>query len=139
MISKRGKKTSAEKEASVIEEKINTNASASDIAIKLWMSERTVSRIIKENLAKVGDKSQIVANLIDRNNDLQSMADIMISELIVNKDKSMTIAQLTWLRESTFKQNQLIQDKPTENVRVNDYKNLSTQELLEMRSKEDKE
>jgi len=116
--SKRWKKTSYEKEAKVIEEKINNNSSASDIAIKLWMSERTVSRIIKENLAKIGEKSVLVANLIDRNNDLQSMADIMISELICNKDEKITIAQLTALRESAFKQNRLMEWESTENHNI---------------------
>jgi hypothetical protein len=53
---------------------------------------------------------------VTRNNNLQSSADALIAEMIASKDDSITIAQLTSLRESTFKQNQLISGKSTENV-----------------------
>jgi hypothetical protein len=39
---------------------------------------------------------------------LHSIADSLIEEMIREKDKSITVAQLTTLRESTFKQNQLL-------------------------------
>ena len=136
----KGKATDAEIRALVIEKKINSLESAKSISDELnkaWFktSERTVSRIIKQELAIVGEKSTVVANLIDTNNNLQSSADDLIAELIKNKDEKITLGQLTSLRESTFKQNQLLTGEPTDNVQVNDYKNLTTAELLAMKNK----
>jgi hypothetical protein len=59
-----------------------------------------------------------VSDLVTRNNNLQSSADALIAEMIASKDDSITIAQLTSLRESTFKQNQLISGKSTENNKI---------------------
>jgi len=60
-------------------------------------------------LANIGEKSYLVSNLIDRNNNLHSAADTLIAEMLAKKDTNITIAQLTSLRDSTFKQNQVIE------------------------------
>lgn len=112
----RGKRTDDETIAKVIEAKINTNAQGTDIAEELWIPERTVNHIINTKFAEVCEESIWVADLVTRNNNLQSSADALIAEMIASKDDSITIAQLTSLRESTFKQNQLISGKSTENV-----------------------
>ncbi len=112
------KRTPIEVKAAIIEKKINTFASAQEIANELNIPERTASRVIGEELAKIGEESSAVADLLTRNNNLQSAADALIAEMIANKDESITIAQLSTLRESTFKQNQLIQWKNTENNKV---------------------
>lgn len=60
-------------------------------------------------MAEVVKSSENVKNLLDRNNILLCSADAMISEMIEKRDKSITVAQLTSLRDSAFKQNQVIQ------------------------------
>lgn len=86
----------------------------SEIARELEMSERTVQHIIDTEFADICGKSQAVANLIDRNNNLQSAGDALIAEMILDKADWITIAQLTTLRQSTFTQNQILTWKPTD-------------------------
>lgn len=117
----RGKKTSIDIKAKVIESKINNpNKSSRDIASELgWsVSNDTVCDIINNDLPQVATDSNAVADLVTRNNNLQSSADALIAEMIASKDQSITIAQLTSLRQSTFTQNQLINGKPTENNKI---------------------
>lgn len=117
----RWKKTDIETKAKIIESKINTDAQWSDIAEELWIPERTVQHILNTEFAEVCGKSDAVSDLVTRNNKLQSSADALIAEMIANKDESITIAQLTTLRESTFKQNQLIKWESTENIWISWY------------------
>ncbi len=114
----RGKKTNDEIIAKVVEAKINTNAQGTEIAKDLWIPERTVNHIIHTKFAEVCEESIWVADLVTRNNNLQSLADVLIQKMIESEDESITIAQLTSLRESTFKQNQLITGKATENLNI---------------------
>ena len=59
---------SAEERAKVIEEKANNPfMSAQQIADKLGLTERTVSRIVKEEMASVGEKSKVIAHIIEEN------------------------------------------------------------------------
>lgn len=113
-----GKKTSVETIAKIIEAKINTNAQGSDIATSLWIPERTVQHILQHKFADSCGESEKVGELLDRNDNLHSLADTLITEMIVSRDDSITVAQLTTLRESAFKQNQLLQGKSTENNKV---------------------
>lgn len=110
----RGKRTDLEVQAEIIARLINWEL-WSDIAKDLWVHESTVSRIKDWKLQAVASETQIVSDLVTRNNDLQSSADALIAEMILNKVDGITIAQLTSLRQSTFTQNQLIQGKSTEN------------------------
>lgn len=114
----RGKKTDIETKAKIIESKINTNAQWSDIADSLWIPERTVNNIIKNEFAEVCRDSEKVAELVDRNNRLQSLADKMIEDKIITGDEVIKISELVSLRQSTFTQNQLLTGKATENVNI---------------------
>ena len=116
----KGKKTSTKTKANIIEEKINNNSQWSDIAKKIWVPERTVQNILKNEFAEVCGESKAIANLIDSNNALQSAADSLLAEMIVNKDDKVTPASLVSLRESTFKQNQLLTGGVTDRVETNE-------------------
>jgi len=67
-------------------------------------------------LPQVATESRRIADLIDTNNKLQTLADILIASKLENKEENVRISELVSLRESTFKQNQIIQNKPTENI-----------------------
>lgn len=129
----RWKRTSAEIKAKVIEEKINNpDLSSRDIEERTWINYRTSSRIINEELSQVVSQSERVAELIDMNNDLQSLADERIKQLLASWEETIRISELVQVRESTFKQNQLLTGKPTERTSVNIVKDMSDDELLKM-------
>lgn len=115
----RWKRTPIDLKAKIIEEKINNvDSSNRDIEEKTWVPHETVAKVLRDEFAQVCTNSPVVSDLVTRNNNLQSAADALIAEMIANKDESITIAQLSTLRESTFKQNQLIEWKSTENNKV---------------------
>ena len=111
----RWKKTDIETKAKIIETKINTNAQWSTIAEELWIPERTVNHILDKEFAEVCRDSEKIASLIDTNNTLQSLADMRLQEMLANGEETIRISELVQVRESTFKQNQLITWKATEN------------------------
>ena len=78
----KGKKTSADIKAKIIEAKINTDAQGSIIAEELDIPERTVQNILQTEFAEICGKSYAVANLITRNDRLQSSADALLQKLI---------------------------------------------------------
>lgn len=116
----RWKRTDLDVQAEVIEWLVNWKL-WSDIAKNLWIHESTVSRIKDTKLQEVASESEKVAELIDRNNSLQSAADALIAKMIAEEHQSVTIAQLTTLRQSTFTQNQLLTGKATERLEVTGY------------------
>lgn len=71
---------------------------------------------MNNDLPQVATESRRIADLIDTNNKLQTLADILIASKLENKEENVRISELVSLRESTFKQNQIIQNKPTENI-----------------------
>jgi len=71
---------------------------------------------LNNDLPQVATESRRIADLIDTNNKLQTLADILIASKLENKEENVRISELVSLRESTFKQNQIIQNKPTENI-----------------------
>lgn len=103
-------KTKDEVKAKVIEDKINNP----DFKLRelweknWWLPTSTVDDILKKDLPEVRKSSENIAALIDRNNNLHSIADSLLAEMIANKDDKITPASLVSLRESTFKQNQLL-------------------------------
>ena len=82
------------------------------------MNDRTAQHIIKEELAEVCVKSDKIAELIDRNNELMSMADKRLKELLVNPEERLKATDLVSIRDSGFKQNQLVQGKNTESSNI---------------------
>lgn len=111
----RGKKTSIETKAKIIEEKINTDWSSRDIEWTTWIPHETISKVLRDDFAQVCTESERIAELVDRNNRLQSLADKMIESKIITGDEVIKISELVSLRQSTFTQNQLLTDKPTDN------------------------
>lgn len=112
-----GRKTPIDIKAKIIEAKINTNAQWSVIAEELGIPERTVNNIIQQDLAEVCRESESVSNLIDRNDRLHSLADERIERMIQNGEENIKISELVSLRESAWKQNQVIKWDPTENIK----------------------
>lgn len=112
-----GRKTPIDIKAKIIEAKINTNAQWSVIAEELGVPERTVNNIIQQDLAEVCRESESVSNLIDRNDRLHSLADERIERMIQNGEENIKISELVSLRESAWKQNQVIKWDPTENIK----------------------
>lgn len=110
----KGKRTELEIQAEIIERLINWEL-WSTIAKELWVHESTVSRIKDNKLQEVASESKIVASLIDTNNNLQSLADNRLKEMLADWEESIRISELVQVRESTFKQNQLLTWKSTEN------------------------
>lgn len=118
----RGKKTDATMKAKIIEEKVNNpDLSSRDIEKTLWIPHETVSRIVGTELAQVGTESSRIADLIDTNNRIQSLVDARIQKMLANEQETIRVSELVSLRESTFKQNRLIQGENTEIVWVNGY------------------
>lgn len=113
----RGKRTDLETQAEIIEGLINWKQ-WSDIAKDLWVHESTVSRIKDNKLQEVASESEKIAELVDRNNRLQSLADKMIEDKIITGEEVIKISELVSLRQSTFTQNQLLTGKSTENINI---------------------
>lgn len=113
------KKTSIQDKQRIIEEKINTMKPASEIARDLGLNERTTQHILKQNFTEICGESSKVAELIDRNNELQSMADALLKELIQSKD--VKAWELVQVKKTAWEQNQVMSDKPTANVKVDWY------------------
>ena len=77
------------------------------------MSNDTVCDILNEDLPQVATESQRIAELIDRNNELISLADERLQRMLKNWEEQIKVSELVQVRESWFKQNQLIQGKST--------------------------
>lgn len=115
----RGSRTKDEVKASVIVAKINEpDITLQELQKKTGVNYETARKIIDKDLPEVVKSSENIASLVDRNDKLQSIADALIQEMILAKDDSITVAQLTTLRESTFKQNQLIKGNVTERIEI---------------------
>ena len=111
------KKTPIKKISEIAEKKINEpSLSAKDIADSVWVSERTASRVIKEELANIGESSKCVADIIDKNNRLISKAEVWMEEMIDDKDTKVSFRDLVAMHAELFDQNQLVQWKSTENI-----------------------
>lgn len=115
----KGKKTNPKLKAKLIEKKINTLKDTKEIAQEIGIEERTAQRIIKNNLSEVVGESTAIANLIDRNNNLQSLADNLLKELIENKDAK--VWELVQVKKVAWEQNQVLSWKPTTRVDINWY------------------
>ena len=128
----RGKKTSIHDKAKIIETKINTDWSSRDIEQMTWIPHETISKVLRDDFAQVCTESEKIVELIETNNNLQSLADKRLQEMLANWEETIRISELVSVRESTFKQNQLLSGKPTENKTVNIVSNLSDSELIDL-------
>ncbi len=115
----RGSRTKDELKAKVIETKINNpDFKLRETAENTGLPISSVKAILDNDLPEVCKSSQNVWNLIDRNNNLHSLADKRLQELLLNPDKEIKASDLVQIRDSSFKQNQLITEKPTENETI---------------------
>lgn len=131
----RGKRTDIETKAKIIEEKINTDGSSRDIEQSTGIPHETIAKVLREDFAQVCTESEKVANLIDTNNRLQSLADRRLNDMLLDWEEMIRISELVQVRESTFKQNQLLGWKPTERYDIWDYSTLTPKQLEEERNK----
>jgi hypothetical protein len=97
-----------------------------------WSSERTASRIIKEQMAKIGDKSTRVANLIDSNDSLINLCDAELIKRITTTPWELRPLELNTIKDSSFKQNQLLTWKETEIIKL-DSKEIDNTPLEELK------
>ena len=114
----RGKKTDIETKAKIVEARTNTFWSTRDIEAETGIPHETIAKVLREDFTQVCTESEKIAELVDRNNRLQSLADKMIEEKLVNWEETIKVSELVSLRQSTFTQNQLITGKATENVNI---------------------
>lgn len=128
----RGKKTDIETKAKIIEERINTFWSSRDIEQSTGIPHETVAKVLRDDFAQVCTESEKVAELIDRNNRLQSLWDKCIEWMVIDWE-SVKLSELVALRNSTFNQNQLLWGKATERIDIWDYSTKSQKELEEIR------
>ena len=106
----RGSRTKDKLKAKVIEAKINTpDITLKEIQAETGINYETARKVLDTDMPEVVKSSENVKNLFERNCSLHSAADTLIAELLAKKDTNITIAQLTTLRDSTFKQNQVIE------------------------------
>ena len=104
------KRISHTKRAEVVSEKIsNPSLSTRDIEEKTGIHNRTVTRIIKEELSQVVAKSYSVVRLIDENNNLISIVNHLIQTKIQEDPDSLTIRDLILIRDWAFRQNTLLE------------------------------
>jgi len=128
------KKTNIKLKAKIIEAKINKDAQGSDIAQELGIPERTVQNILQTEFAEVCGKSDAVADLITRNDKLQSSADALLQKLI-DSGEGIKASDLVSVRESAFKQNQLLTWGKTENIGVSVLSDEEQKNLLKLLGK----
>jgi len=119
----RWKGTNIKVKAKVLEEKINDiSMSSRDIAKKLKeegleVSNDTVCDIINNELPQVATQAKNVITLIEVNDNLQSQADTLLAK-ILSSGEEIKVSDLVSVRESAFKQNQLLTWGKTENIGV---------------------
>lgn len=118
------KRTSSEVVTRVVEERLNSlDYTGQDIATKLQeegieVSKDTVYDILNRNLPKLSTESQKVAELVDRNDNLMSIADKRLKEMLENGEETIRVSDLVSVRDSAWKQNQLIGWKATERIEL---------------------
>lgn len=139
---RRGKKTSSEKTVEVITKKLeNPDLSLRDLEKETGVNRQTNSRILNKELKEVVSSSDKAGKLLDMSLNIVNMGVSIIedeiralkakeSDLQINSMNDLK--QLSWTIEENFKRSQLLQDKPTSNITVNDLKSLTTEALLAM-------
>jgi hypothetical protein len=131
----RGKTTSSEKKAEVIMEKIkNPDASSRDLAKKTGVNRNTANTIVKEELGRVVPQSENIAKLIDSNSEILSLSDdAVVDRLKKDVDHPSYFTNVLRAKDLAFKQNQLLTDRPTNNIKVSgDLTGLTDEELKEL-------
>ena len=113
----RGKRIDNKTRANLITKRINEDEkTVSELAKEVWIKERTAHHILNTEFAEVCEKSDKVAKIIDTNNEIIALADKRIKQMLQNEEETIKISELVQVRDSGFKQNQLVTGKSTENL-----------------------
>lgn len=124
----RWKTTSSELKAKVISSKIkNPDMSLRDIQKETWVSKSTGKDILDNDLQEFRTSSDKITNLVDVNisimTDWKKVIAKIVSDLADDTKESdikingmSDVKSLSSVLEDAFKQNQLLQDRPTENI-----------------------
>lgn len=141
----RGKKTDIETKAKIADLRINKGMLWSAISEKLWVNERTVQRVISNEVSEVVAESALIAKIIEDSteaNMIMGEINLMMAKDVRNryempdivwpKPTTDEIRTLNTTVDSAFKRAQLLQGKNTENVWINMLSDASDSELLEI-------
>lgn len=125
----RWKKTSSEKIVEVITQKVNNpDKSLRDIQQDTWVNYVTIGDIIKEEMPEVLTSSNKTRDLLDVNLSIIEKWKLIIEKEIeklwkwewnIKINNINDIRTLSATLEDAFKQNQLLQQKPTEVIEFN--------------------
>jgi len=66
-----------------------------------------VQHILQNEFAGVCVESKAVADLVTRNDNLHSIIDDRIEQMILNKEENIRLSELVSARDSVWKQNQV--------------------------------
>lgn len=100
-----GKKIDVETKARVIEEKINNpDLSSRDIEEITWVDHTTITHILNKDFQQVSTESERIAAAIDRNDNLQVLADVWIDKL--TKEWDVRVSELVSVKRVWWEQNQ---------------------------------
>lgn len=123
----RWKKTSSEKIAEVVSEKLKKpDSSLNDLSKKTWINKQTVSDILKNDWEKVLTSSDYSKKLIEENiKIIQEWKKIILQQIKkLNKKGWVKIVSVSDIKslsstiEEAFKQNQLLNWWNTENTEI---------------------
>lgn len=123
----RWKKTSSEKVAKIVSEKIKKpDSSLKDLSKKTWVNKQTVSDILKKQWQEVLTSSDYTQQLVDENiKIIQKWKKIIFEQLEkINKKWWVKILSVSDIKsisstvEEAFKQNQLLTWSNTENSEI---------------------
>ena len=135
----RGKKTKDIDKARVIEAKINNpDKTTREIQEETGVNYRTTARILNKNLSQVVPESTRIAKLIDDNDNLMSLCNVEMIKRVQDTPEELRPLELNTIKDSSFKQNQLLEWKSTDNINVTDtsiLENKSLNEIEELRRK----
>ena len=115
----KGKQIDSITRAKIIQDKItNPHRTNVDIAKEYWIDDKSVFNILKD-IPNISEKSQAIADLIDRNNTLLQLTDAeLVCRLWKEEDRGdINATELVRIRESAFKQNQLLTWWSTDNIK----------------------
>lgn len=131
----KGKKTSSEKIVEVLTAKLmNPDLSVRDLESETWVPKSIVWRTIEEEMGQTGtqEKKNI---LFDANLDIINtwVEKIRLAMKRLDPETIHDTSEYQWIVERAFKQNLLIEWKPTEITKLDlsNVKNKTTEEILE--------
>ena len=106
----KGKKTSSDKTAEVINAKIaNPDLSLRDLEKKTWVSRDANSRILKEELPEVATSSDTLKKLVEDNNKILAITWEKLLSKLVDEEGKIRVDEFIKARDLALKQNKLVE------------------------------